>query len=335
MTIREGCKRLRIPGRHWVGGGAVLCSLALLAACHSGSAGTGTSSMQPRRVAVVVSTLDNPYFVVLANTAAEEARRLGYQTTIFDSQDDPAEEASTFENIVAAGYSAILLNATDDQGSVSNARMAMQAHIPVFTMDRAIQSDQATVSQVVSDNYAGAVEVGQYFVRELNGHGRYVELLGLVGDNNTWIRSNGFHSVVGRYPGLKMVAQQSADFDRSRALSVMDSILQAHPEIDAVFCDNDTMALGAYQALLAAHLDHAVRVFGFDGSADGIAAIEAGHMDATAMQSPAVIARLAAQYADLYLRGDRALPPRVLVAVSLVTRANVARFIDGDHRSQR
>jgi ABC-type sugar transport system substrate-binding protein len=326
---------LRFPSRRWVHRAAVLCSLGLLAACNSGTAGTGTGSSQPRRIAIVVSTLDNPYFVVLANTAAEEARRLGYRATIFDSEDDPAKEASTFENVLAAGYSAVLLNATDDEGSVSNARMAMQANIPVFTMDRAIKSDQATVSQVVSDNYAGAVEVGQYFVRELQGRGRYVELLGLVGDNNTWIRSNGFHSVVGRYPGLRMVAQQSADFDRSKALGVMDSILQAHPDIDAVFCDNDTMALGAYQALLAAHLDHEVRVFGFDGSADGIAAIAAGHLDATAMQYPRLIARLAAQSADRYLRGDRAIPPRVLVAVSLVTRPNVARFIHGDRDAGR
>jgi ABC-type sugar transport system substrate-binding protein len=326
---------LRIPGLQWVIRGAALCTLALLAGCNSGTPGTGAKAAQPRRVAIVVSTLDNPYFVILANTAAQEAQRLGYRATIFDSQDDPAKEASTFENVIAAGYSAVLLNATDDEGSVGNAMMAMHAHIPVFTMDRAIQSDQATVTQVVSDNYVGAVEVGQYFVRQLQGHGRYVELLGLVGDNNTWIRSNGFHSVVGRYPGLKMVAQQSADFDRSRALSVMDSILQAHPDIDAVFCDNDTMALGAYQALLAAHLDHAVRVFGFDGSADGVAAVEAGHLDATAMQYPALIARLAAQFADKYLRGERNLPPRMLVAVSLVTRPNVARFIHGDAAGPR
>jgi ABC-type sugar transport system substrate-binding protein len=309
--------------------------LALLAGCNSGAPGAGTKTVQPRRIAIIVSTLDNPYFVVLANTAAQEAHRLGYRATIFDSQDDPAKEAATFENVIAAGYSAVLLNATDDEGSVGNAMMAMHAHVPVFTMDRAIASDQATVTQVVSDNYVGAVEVGQYFVRQLHGHGRYVELLGLVGDNNTWIRSNGFHSVVGRYPGLQMVAQQSADFDRSRALSVMDSILQAHPDIDAVFCDNDTMALGAYQALLAAHLDRHVRVFGFDGSADGVTAIEAGHLDATAMQYPEQIARLAAQFADKYLRGERDLPPRMLVAVSLVTRPNVARFIHGDRDGTR
>lgn len=326
---------MRISGRQWIARIAVFCLLALLTGCNWGSAGKSGERAPPRRIAVVVSTLNNPYFVILANTAAEEARRLGYQTTIFDSQNDPAKEAATFENIVAAGYSAVLLNATDAEGSVGNAMEAMRAHIPVFTMDREIESDRATVSQVISDNYTGAVEVGRYFVRKLQGHGRYVELLGIVGDNNTWIRSKGFHSVVDRYPQLKMVAQQSADFDRSRALEVMDSILQAHPDIDAVFCGNDPMALGAYQALLAAHVAGKVRVFGFDGSADGIAAIKAGDLEATAMQHPKRMARLAAQFADSYLRGDRGIPPRVPVAVDLVTRENVARFIDDDRNGRR
>jgi ribose transport system substrate-binding protein len=83
----------------------------------------------------------------------------------------------------------------------------------------------------------------------MNRKGNYVELLGLVGDNNTWNRSGGFHSVVDEFPDLKMLAQQPANFDRNTALEVMESIMQAHPNIDAVFCGNDAMALGAYQAV--------------------------------------------------------------------------------------
>ena len=122
-------------------------------------------------------------------------------------------------------------------------------------MDREINATDAATSQILSDNYSGCVALGQYFVKQVGETGKYVELLGLVGDNNTWNRSKGFHSVVDRYPGLKMVAQQSADFDRAKALEVMESILQAHPDIDAVFCGNDAMAMGAYQALVAAGKD--------------------------------------------------------------------------------
>lgn len=313
--------------RVWVRLGIVASALMLVTACHgdSGGAASNARTARPHRIAVVISTLNNPWFVTLANAAAEEARRRGYQTTIFDSQNDPAKEAATFENAIAGGYSAILLSATDAEGSVANAELATRAHVPVFTMDREINSDDATVSQVLSDNYLGAVQVGRYFARQLHGQGRYVELLGLVGDNNTWARSRGFHSVADRFPGLHMVARQSADFDRSRALQVMESILQAQPDIDAVFCGNDAMALGAYQALLGAGKADRVKVFGFDGSEDAITSIKGGHLSATAMQYPVVMARLVARYADEYLKGARNIPPRVPVAVDLVTRENVSR----------
>jgi ribose transport system substrate-binding protein len=315
---------------------ALLMSV-LVAACGSGSSpaptgqvGASTASKGSPRIAVVVSTLNNPWFVVLANAARDEARNRGYEATLFDSQNDPAKEAAHFENLVASGYRAVLFNPTDAEGSVANALSAQRAGIPVFTMDREINSTQAAVSQVLSDNYAGAVSVGQYFVEQLDGKGRYVELLGLVGDNNTWNRSKGFHSVVDRYPDLKMVAQQSADFDRTRALEVMESILQAQPQIDAVFCGNDAMALGAYQALLGAGRADRVKVFGFDGSEDAIRSVNEGKLTATAMQYPKVIARTVAEFADRYLKGDRNLPSKLPVAVDLVTGHNVSRFASND-----
>ena len=308
---------------------AAIVLLVLLCACHASSDSPGSAThASPARIAVVISTLNNPWFVVLAETARDEAKKLGYEATIFDSQNDPAKEAAHFENLVASGYGAVLLSATDADGSVANALRARNAGIPVFTMDREINSTEATVSQVLSDNYDGAVSLAQYFVATLGEHGRYVELLGLVNDNNTWNRSKGFHSVVDRYPNLKMVAQQSADFDRSRALEVMESILQGQPDIDAVFCGNDAMALGAYQALLGAGRAGRVRVFGFDGSADAVQSIAQGKLAATAMQYPKVMARTVAGFADRYIRGERVFPAKVPVAVDLITHHNISRFVD-------
>jgi ABC-type sugar transport system substrate-binding protein len=301
----------------------ILC--AALVACDGGPSQTDSSSKTKGRIAVVVSTLNNPWFVVLANTARDEARARNYEVTIFDSQNDPAKEAAHFENIVASRYSAVLFNATDADGSVANVMKAKTAEIPVFTMDREVNS-QAPISQVLSDNYSGAVDVGIEFVRAVGEEGKYVELLGLVTDNNTWNRSKGFHSVVDRYPGLKMVAQQSAEFDRSKALEVMEAILQRDGDIDAVFCGNDAMALGAYQALLGAGLEGKVKLFGFDGSEDALQAIADGKLTATAMQYPKVMARLVADFADRYLRGERELPARLPVHVDLVTRENIAEF---------
>src|SRR5688500_7382999 len=205
---------------------AGLIVLLLLASTASAA---DTKPQSNRRIAVDVSTLNNPWFVVLAEPARDRANELGYHAIIFDSQNDPAKEWAHFDNLISSGYNAVLFNCTDAKGSIANVRRAKAAGIPVFCMDREIEANDAAMSQILSDNYSGCVALGQYFVEEVGETGKYIELLGIVADTNTWNRSKGFHSVVDRFPGLKMVAQQSAEFDRSKALEVMDSLLQRNP----------------------------------------------------------------------------------------------------------
>jgi len=284
---------------------------------------TGGDRSGKKKIAVIVSTLNNPWFVVLAQTAAAKAQSLGYETKIFDSQNNTSLEADNFENAIASGYNAILFNPTDADGSVVNVLKAKSAGVPVFCMDREVNSTEAATSQILSDNYSGCVAIGKYFVEQMNKKGKYVEILGLVGDNNTWNRSKGFHSVVDFYPGLKMVAQQSADFDRNKAMEVTESLLQAHPDINAVFCGNDAMASGAYQALVAAGKANDVKVFGFDGAEDVVNSIKDKKIVATGMQFPRVMAATAATYADEYFKGKRKFPQKMPVAVELVTQENI------------
>jgi ribose transport system substrate-binding protein len=286
-----------------------------------------SSADKKHKVAIVVSTLNNPWFVFLANTAAEKAKALGYDAKIFDSQNNTALESDHFENIIVAGFEAILFNSTDADGSVANVLKAKAAGVPVFCMDREINSNTAATSQILSDSYSGSVAIAKYFTQQLNKKGNYVEILGIVGDNNTWARSKGFHSVVDNYPDLKMVAQQSAEFDRNKAMEVMESILQAHPNIDAVFCGNDGMAMGAYQALVSSGKANKVKVFGFDGAEDVITAINENKVAATGMQFPKVMAETAAQFADEYIKGRRDFPQKIPVAVELVTFKNIQDYI--------
>ena len=125
-----------------------------------------------------------------------------------------------------------------------------------------------------------------------------------------------------------MVAQQSADFDRGKAHDVMESLLQAHPDIDAVFCGNDAMAMGAYQALASAGKGQRVKVFGFDGADDVVRLIGEHKIQATGMQFPKTMARTAADYADQWIKGKRDFPQKVPVAVELVTPLNVSQYGD-------
>jgi ribose transport system substrate-binding protein len=305
----------------------IFTATVLLCLIFAGSCKSDTSKEGRKKVAVIVSTLNNPWFVVLAQTAAAQAQSLGYEAKIFDSQNNTSLEADNFENAIASGYNAILFNPTDADGSVVNALKAKAAGIPVFCMDREINSTDAATSQILSDNYSGCVAIGKYFVEQMKKKGNYVEILGLVGDNNTWNRSKGFHSVVDFYPGLKMVAQQSADFDRNKAMEVMESLLQAHPDINAVFCGNDAMASGAYQALVAAGKSNDVKVFGFDGAEDVINSIKDKKIIATGMQFPKVMAQTAANDADAYFKGKRDFPKKMPVAVELVTQENVNDYM--------
>lgn len=281
---------------------------------------------KPKKMAIIISTLNNPWFVFLGESAAAKAKELGYEAKIFDSQNNTALESDHFDNALVSGFQAILFNPTDADGSVANVLKAKDAGVPVFCMDREINSPDAATSQILSDSYSGAVSVGKYFTQQLNKTGNYVEILGLIGDNNTWARSKGFHSVVDNYPNLKMVAQQSADFDRNKALEVMESILQAHPNIDGVFCGNDAMAMGAYQALAGAGKSNKVKVFGFDGADDVITSIQGGKVSATGMQFPKVMAEKAAVFADEYLKGKRDFAQKIPVAVELVTKQNIEDY---------
>jgi ABC-type sugar transport system substrate-binding protein len=285
-----------------------------------------SSNKEKEKIAIVISTLNNPWFVFLADRAMAKSKELGYEAKVFDSQNNTATESDHFENALVSGYDAILFNPTDADGSIINVKKAKEAGVAVFCMDREINSTEYATAQILSDSYSGSVAVGEYFVKQLNKKGNYVEIIGLVGDNNTWARSKGFHSVVDNYPDMKMLAQQPGDFDRNKALEVMESLLQAHPKIDGVFCGNDAMAMGAYQAIVAAGKGEKIKVFGFDGADDVINGIKDGNISATGMQFPQTMAEMAAVFADQYFKGKRDFAQKIPVAVELVTKQNIEHY---------
>lgn len=311
----------------------VLCILMAIAVIWlAGCEKKGQNPQEKKRIAVVISTLNNPWFVVLGDTAKARAEELGYEAAVFDSQNDTARETSHFENTIASGYSAIIFNPTDADASIFNVRKAKKAGIPVFCVDREINSNEDATSQILSDNYTGCVAIGAFFVKEVGEEGKYIELLGILGDNNTHNRSKGFHYVVDKYPGLKMVAQQPAGFDRTKAFDVTSALLVDHPNVDAIFCGNDAMAMGAYQALVSAGKEKSVKVFGFDGAADVLKSIAEGKIKATGMQFPKRMSRTAAEFADEYIKGRRDFEQKIPVPVELVTIENIDKYHDYDKK---
>lgn len=296
-----------------------LCGL-LLFGCSS------KESAEKPKIAVVISTLNNPWFVVLGESAVQNAEKLGYEAKLFDSQNNPATESDHFENLISSGFDAILFNPTDADGSIANILKAKEAGIPVFCMDREVNSNDAATSQILSDNYTGCVAIGVEFVKQLHGKGNYVEILGLAGDNNTYARSNGFHTVVDKFKSLKMLGQQNGDFDRNKAMEVMESMMQANPDLQAVFCGNDAMALGAYQAIQSAGKSQQIKVFGFDGADEVVQKIKEGKIVATGMQYPKIMAKTAAEFAVEFFKGRKDFPQHIPVAVNLVNSKTAKHY---------
>jgi ribose transport system substrate-binding protein len=263
------------------------------------------------RIALVVSTLNNPYFVTLADGAKAKAKELGYDLVVLDSQNDTAKELSNVEDALNQNIKALLLNPVDSDAARAAIHEAGAQKVPVLTLDRSAKGVTVT-SHIASDNVAGGKLAGELIVQQLSGKGNVVELQGQPGTDAARDRSNGFRQALAAAPGLKIAASQPANFDRTQGLNVMENILQAHPKVDAVFAADDEMALGAIKAIQAARLK--IVVVGFDGTPDALAAVKNGTMFATIAQQPSLIGSLGVEEAGKVLKGQ---PPPASIPVPL------------------
>lgn len=286
---------------------ATVAATALLASANAQAADT---------IALVVSTLNNPFFVTLKNGAEAKAKALGYTLLVLDSQNDPAKELANVEDVVNKKVKLLLVNPTDSDAVRSAVRSANRAKIPVVTLDRSANGGEVA-SHIASDNVAGGRMAGQLVVDMLKGQGAVVELQGLPGASAARDRGKGFHEAVDKASGLKVVASQPADFDRTKALNVMENILQAQQKIDVVFAHNDEMALGAAKAIQAS--GRKIPVVGFDGTDEGVAAVNAGTLTATVAQQAGLIGEKGVETADKVLKGET-VPAFTPVELKMVTK---------------
>jgi ribose transport system substrate-binding protein len=280
---------------------------ALLVAVSSAASAAG------EKIGLVVSTQNNPFFVTLKEGAVQKANELGYELIVLDSQNDPSKELGNVEDLLVKGVDILLINPTDSDAVVSSVRAANRSKIPVVTLDRAANGGKV-VSHVASDNVLGGEVAGNYIVEKLGGKGKVVELEGIPGTTAARDRGEGFNKAIAGK--LEVVAKQSADFDRTKGLTVMENILQAQPEINAVFAHNDEMALGALKAIEASGRKNIV-VVGFDATDDAVAAVKDGKLSATVAQKPAEIGAIGVEVADKIIKKE-AVQENVPVALELI-----------------
>lgn len=262
------------------------------------TASISTSVLAQDTLALVVSTLNNPFFVSMKDGAENQAEKLGYNLIVLDSQNDPSKELANVEDLTVRGVKAILINPTDSD-AVSNAiRIANRAGIPVLTLDRGATKGKVA-SHIASDNVAGGKMAGQYIAESLGANVKVLQLEGIAGTSAARERGKGFMQAVDA-SNMTLLGSQPADFDRAKGLNVMENMLAANPNVQAVFAQNDEMALGALRAIKASGKN--VMIVGFDGTDDGIAAVKRGLLAATVAQQPELIGSLGVITADKLLK---------------------------------
>ena len=304
----------------------LLLTLVALVMVFAANAKAGDNGL----IVIITPSHDNPFFKTEAMVAKKTAEDLGYTTLVLSHDDDANKQDQGFETAIASGAKAIICDNAGADATVAAVRKAKEAGVPVFLIDREINVPDLAVSQIVSNNYQGAVLVGEAFVEYMGEKGDYVELVGKESDTNAGIRSQGFHEVIDQYPDMKLVARQSANWSQTEGYDKMETIIQANPGIKGVICGNDTMAMGAMAALKAAGLKDVI-VCGFDGSNDVRDSIIAGDIKATGLQTCAINARMAVQQADKFIKtGSTGLPEKQLTDCILIDASNAKNLDNFD-----
>jgi ribose transport system substrate-binding protein len=301
---------------------ALVCVL-LCVGCNREAA---KSSGKPT-VALVLKTLNHPFFVDMRRGAQEAADRLGValQVQAAEREIDVEKQMQIVENMIQTGVQALCITPSGSREIVSALVKARDAKVPIVVIDTRVDAKAAadagvhTETFVGSDNYQGGKLAGDYLVKVSGGRARVAILEGIPGHETGDSRLRGFRDAVGSAPSIAIVASQPANWERDQGFNVFQNMLQAHSDIDTVFACSDLMALGAVEAIRAAGKTGKIRVIGFDALEDAKKAIAAGAMDASVAQFPAEMGRVAVESAVKVIHGEK-LPADINVKLELVTR---------------
>jgi ribose transport system substrate-binding protein len=303
----------------------------LLAALLGGAACSRDASVSDGRprVALVLKTLNSPFFIEMARGAEEAARRLDVQLVVqaAEREVDVERQLQIVENVIQARVDAIALTPSGSREAVAAVAKANAARIPVVIVDtrldaRAVAEAGVSIDSFVgSDNHQGGLLIGRHLVEVSGGRARVAILEGIPGHETGDSRIRGFREAVGATPGIVIVASQTANWEREQGFTVFQNLMQAHPDVDTVFACNDMMALGAIEAIAAARRTGRIRVLGFDAVQDARRALQAGTLQATVAQYPDEMGRVAVETAVRRLQGED-VPPETVVRIGLVTKEN-------------
>lgn len=309
---------------------ALLAVMALMSACSSASESSNDSTGQDNSddkltIGLSLGTLANPFFVSMGKGAEEAGKELGAEVLVESAEYDLAKQTAQIENFITKKVDVILLNAVDTKGIAAAVQQAKDAGIPVIAVDT--NAEGGVDSTVTSDNYQAGQLAGEYVVEQLNGKGNIVIIDGPPVSAVT-DRIQGFEDAI-KDSGIKVVAKQNGEGNREKALSVMESILQANPagSIDAVFAINDPEAIGVEIAQEQANRKDEFFIVGVDGAPEVTEAMakEGSSIMATSAQSPSEMVKKAVEI-GMKVKNDEEVEELIKVPVELVTQETLESY---------
>jgi inositol transport system substrate-binding protein len=303
---------------------AVVVSFTMALACLAWSSPAAAAD---KKYALLMSHMTNAFTMEMAGAVQDKAKELKANLTVFEAGQDVAKQISQIESAVSQGYAAIMIEPVSVDGVVPAIEAARKAGVVVVTVNQKVAKPEAANCFVGANPVEGGELEMETAAKAIGGKGTVAFLLGPMGSDAQLGRTKGYENVLKKYPGIKVAYQQTANWRTDEALKLVENWLQTGVKLDAIVANNDGMAMGALKAVEDAKLGDKIKVYGLDATPDALAAVKDGRLAATISQSTTDQGKMGMQTAfDIVTKGAKP-KPEVIVAHTLITKANVAKFI--------
>ncbi len=276
-------------------------------------------------VGVSYQNLQNEFIINIQDAIREEAKKLDIELIESDSQGKAENQISQVENFIARGVDAIILNPYDKEGSAPAVDIAVREKKPIIVLNSIVSNLEKADAYVGSDDSEAGRIAAQYIVNLLGNKGSYAIIHGPNGHSAEIQRTIGIKEVLSKYPDVSIVFEQSANWDRTQALTLMENWLNSGKKIDGVIAQNDEMALGAYKAIEAAGKRKEIAVIGIDAIQDALKAVANNKLAGTVFQNAEEQGRTAIKLTKDILEG-KAILHNYYIPFQLVTKDSLDHF---------